>query len=623
VKTGARSADRVRDGSRDDSRDTSRDTSREGPATEPAAPGTTSDVAAQIAEQLPLRRRRLGLAFVGLGVLALAAQTLFEWLLPYDSAGLLQLRRWLSQPGLSASVLAWGWAGLCMLLLAGMAKLRRASDVLAALTGLALGSAHAAAGGPSPAVAMLCLVGVASLGWQVRAGGGLALLIGTAVAVAAWDALLSGFPTLWIAASVLVAMFVWIDSRHIRASDRRLFAALEDRDTLIRDLDARGEQLQAVERARTRLLASISHDLRQPLQAVRLYAEALRARPDLDPTARRLLKQQVQAADDAVGMLDQFSEFSAIEHGMLVSHPELVNLREVLERVAGGLQPAYPKSRLRLAVHGRPTWVWVDRSQITRLVQNLAGNAVRYSVGVPIEGPARVVLAVRPHRGGCVVDVVDNGRGIPSDKLEAVFQPYVQLAQAAEASRAGRGLGLAIVKGLVAQLGLTLAPVKSRLGNGTRFRVSLPRTLMREAPMPRTVTGVPITARLDGWLLALLDDEDAPRLALRAALESVGATVVEAESLGRLKRLLDAQERFPDVLIFDLDLGADQPDGRAALAELRQEWETPVPAVILTGRVGARSIILPPQCTMLEKPVALVDLVAALNRVAPRTDLSL
>lgn len=491
---------------------------REDPAAGPAAPSSASDVAALIAEQLPRRRRRLGLAFVGLGVLALAAQTFFEWLLPYDGAGLLNLRRWLAMPALSPAMLAWGWAALCVLLLATLVQRHRAHDLLAALAGLALGSAYAAAGGPSPAVAMLCLVGVASLGWQARGGGGLALLLGTAVAVAAWDALLSGFPTLWIAAAVLVAMFVWIDSRHIRASDRRLFAALEERDALIRDLDARGEELRTVERARTRLLASISHDLRQPLQAVRLYAEALRARPDLDTTARRLLKQQVQAADDAVGMLDQFSEFSAIEHGMLVSHPELVNLREVLEHVAGGLQPAYPKSRLRLSVHGRPTWVWIDRSQVTRLVQNLAGNAVRYSVGVPIEGPARVVLAVRPQGGGCVIDVVDNGRGIPADKLEAVFEPYVQLAQAVEASRAGRGLGLAIVRGLVAQLGLALAPVKSRLGNGTRFRVGVPAALMREAPQPRTVTGIRLTARLDGWLLALLDDEDAPRLALRAAL---------------------------------------------------------------------------------------------------------
>ncbi|MBL8289853.1 MAG: hypothetical protein JNL85_17850, partial [Rubrivivax sp.] len=580
--------------------------------------------AADIAAPLPLRRRRLGLAFVALGVLALAAQTLFEWLLPYDIAGLALLRRWLGEPELRPAWPAWIWAALAVLLLGALAQQRRgAPTLLAAATGLVLGSTHVAAGGVSPAVALLLLVGVASLGWQGRAGGGLALLLGTAVAAAAWDAVLSDFPTLWIAAAAFCAIFVWIDNRHIRASDRRLFAALEERDALIRDLDARGEQLQGAQSARTRLLASISHDLRQPLQAVRLYAEALRARPDLDPAARRLLKQQMQAADDAVGMLDQFSEFSAIEHGMLVSHPELVNLREVLERVAGGLQPAYPKSRLRMSVHGRPTWVWVDRSQVTRLVQNLAGNAVRYSIGVPIEGPARVVLAVRPQRGGCVIDVVDNGRGIPADKLEAVFEPYVQLAQGAEASRAGRGLGLAIVRGLVAQLGLLLAPVKSRVGNGTRFRVGVPAALMREAPLPRTITGVPMTARLDGWLLALLDDEDAPRLALRAALESVGATVVEAESLGRLKRLLDAQERFPDVLVFDLDLGSGQPDGRAALAELRQEWEMQVPAVILTGRVGARSVILPPQCSMLEKPVALGDLVGVLNRIAPRADLSL
>ncbi len=578
---------------------------------------------ADIAAQLPWRRRRLGVALVALGVLTLAAQSLFEWLLPYDQAGLVQFRRWLAMPGLGAATLAWVWAAGCLPLLAWLAERRGGTEPVAAAAGLMLGSAHAVAGGAAPAVAMLLLVGVASLGWQVRAGGGLAMLLGTAVAAAAWDAALSDFPTLWIATAVFVAMFVWIDSRHIRASDRRLFAALDERDTLIRDLDARGAQLQAAQQARTRLLASISHDLRQPLQAVRLYAEALRARSDLDSTARGLLKQQIHAADDAVGMLDQFSEFSAIEDGMLVSHPELVNLREVLERVAGGLQPAYPKSRLRLTVHGRPTWVWVDRSQMTRLVQNLAGNAVRYSVGVPIEGPARVVLAVRPQRGGCAIDVVDNGRGIPTDKLEAVFEPYVQLAQAAEASRAGRGLGLAIVRGLVAQLGLVLAPVKSRVGNGTRFRVHLPRDLMRQAPMPRTITGMPLAVRLDGWLLAVLDDENAPRHALRAALEGIGASVVEAESLGRLRGLLDAQDRFPDMLIFDLDLGAGQADGRAALAELRQAWEMDVPAIILTGRVGARSVILPPHCSILEKPVALAELVAMLNRLAPRADLNL
>jgi signal transduction histidine kinase/CheY-like chemotaxis protein len=579
---------------------------------------------AEMASQLPLRRRRLGLAFVALGVLGLAAQTFAEWLLPYQDAGLEWLRRQLGLPALSAAQLAWAWAAGALLQLAALAQRKGAAQVLASIAGLWLGSAQMAAGGTAAALAVLLLVGVASLGWQARPSGGTALLVGTAAAAAGWEAMLSGYPTLWVAAAVLVGTFLWIDRQHIRASDRRFFAALEERDALIHDLDARGAQLQTAQQARTRLLASISHDLRQPLQAVRLYGEALQGRRDLSPQAQRLLGQQMQAADDAVAMLDQFSEFSAIEHGMLVSHPELVNLREVLERVAASLQAGYPRTRLVLSVHGRPTWAWIDRSQLTRLVQNLAGNAVRYSVGVPIEGPARVVLAVRRHGRGSCIDVLDNGRGIPPDKLELVFEPYVQLAQAAEASRAGRGLGLAIVRGLVTQLGLTLAPVKSKVGNGTRFRVLVPPSLVREAPAPAAApragaaslpgpTGAAAT-RLDGWLLAVLDDEDAPRLALAAALESVGATVVQAESLGRLKVLLDAEERFPDALVFDLDLGAQAPDGRAAVSELRQDWDLIVPGIIVTGRVGARSIIMPPRCALLEKPVALADLVAMLHR---------
>src|SRR5205085_1556904 len=134
--------------------------------------------------------------------------------------------------------------------------------------------------------------------------------------------------------------------------------------------------------ARTRLLASISHDLRQPLQAVRLFAEALQAlqgrapEPGDDARRQELLRQQMRAADDAVAMLDQFSEFSAIEQGALQSHPELVDLRDVLDGVAAALQALHPPSVLRVSVHGRHHWLHADRPQLTRLVQNLAGNAV-------------------------------------------------------------------------------------------------------------------------------------------------------------------------------------------------------------------------------------------------------
>lgn len=605
-------------------------------AAEIAAAAQGEGDAARISEQLPRRRRQLGLALVGLAVVLIAAQGWFEWLLPYDLAALETVRLVSGLPMLGAQALVGAWALLCAALLAalGLAASRRLvqTNGLALLCGWALGSAQVAAGGAAASIALLLLVGVASLGWQAPREGGLTWLVATAVAVAGWDWAMSDFPSLWWGAAVLTAMFLWIDRMHIRASDRRLFRALAERDQLIASLDQRGAQLTALQGARTRLLASISHDLRQPLQAVRLFAEALQARPDpLDPKAEpkrlELLRQQMRAADDAVAMLDQFSEFSAIEQGALQSHPEPVDVRDVLDGVAASLQATHPREGLSLTVHGRRHWLHTDRTQLARLVQNLAGNAVRYSLGARPGQRARVVLAVRPRRGpdgreGLVIEVVDNGRGIPADKLEAVFEPYVQLADAAGgASRGGRGLGLAIVRGLVAQLGLQLAPVLSTPGRGTRFRVWVPAAMRLAAPPPAAAAAPAVAddpQRLDGWLLALLDDEPAARAALKAALEGAGATLVDAASLAQLKARLDEEPRFPDALVFDLDLGAGQPDGLAAVEELRAEWELPLPAVIVTGRIAAMGTVpMPRACMLLGKPVPLATLVAALRRLAP------
>ena len=613
-----------------------------------AAPPPRPGSAGHIAEQLPRRRRRLGLALVALGALALGLQGVSEWLLPYNLASLDTARRLTGLPLLSAQQLVWAWALPCLALLAAMAQPRQPPLLLPPLAGLALGTVHAAAGGGAASLALLLLVGVASLGWQAGRQGGLSLLLATALGIVVWEWLVSDFPSLWAVVPVLVLVFVWIDLMHLRVNDRRLFGALAERDTLIQSLDQRTAELTALQGARTQLLASISHDLRQPLQAVRLYAEALQAadasstprdtRTPADPDAtstlaRRseLLRQQMRAADDATAMLDQFSEFSAIEQGALQSRPELVELRDLLEAVAASLQAAHTPAQLRLSVHGRRQWAYTDRTQLARVVQNLAGNAVRYSLGAHPGRPARVVLALRPHtRGGdagLAIDVVDNGRGIPADKLEAVFEPYVQLAEGAAAggapagaSRGGRGLGLAIVRGLAAQLGLHIAPVRSRVGHGTRFRVWLPAALRRDLPAPTAATPAAAAdpARLDGWLLALLDDEVAPRTALRAALEGAGATIVDAGALDQLKLQLDEEPRFPDALVVDHDLGAGKPDGVAAVLELRAEWELMVPAVVVTGRVAAQSsIALPKRCSLLGKPVALATLVATLQRLRP------
>ena len=623
-----------------------------------------------IREALPRRRRRLGLALVALGVAALGAQGVLEWVLPYDDAALALLRHLWNLPGLSAVALLWLWCALCLGLMALLALTEappRAVTLAAAAAGAALGSAYLAAGGPAASVAVVLLVGVATLGWHSPRHGGLALLVSTALAVAGWEIWLSDHPTVALVAAALVALFVWIEVQHIQASDTRLFDALNEREALIRRLDERGLQLTQLQGERIRLLAGISHDLRQPLQAVRLYADALMGRDGAESSRRlELLRQQMRAADDAVAMLDQFSEFGAIEHGMLSAQTERVDLRDVLDGVADALRAQHPPTVLDLRVHGRHEGVWADRTLLARLVQNLAGNAVRYSVGWRPGQAARVLLAVRPHaHGGLLIDVVDNGRGIAPEQLQRIFEPYVQLPHTGPDGdarpRSGRGLGLAIVRGLVVQLGLTLAPVHSIPGRGTRFRVLVPASLRRELtpvdlqvdvqtqPLPAdaaaltgaqaggqagahagapagTQTGthaqpdagharLPV-ASLEGRLIALLDDEATPRRALQVAMESAGATVIGAATLAELQARLDEEPRFPDALVVDLDLGPGQPDGIAAVSALRRAWELEVPALIVSGRLAARSTVtLPPRSTLLPKPVHLAMLAAALARL--------
>jgi DNA-binding response OmpR family regulator len=160
-----------------------------------------------------------------------------------------------------------------------------------------------------------------------------------------------------------------------------------------------------------------------------------------------------------------------------------------------------------------------------------------------------------------------------------------------------------------------LAPICSIVGRGTRFRVEVPAALIRTAAEIRSTEQAVDSAWLAGKMLAVLDDEDVPRESLVAALSGAGAHCVQASTLTRLVQQLDNEVRFPDALIFDLEL-RDELDGIEALNHLRRQWECDTPALIVTGRLEAiRTMVIPERCTWLAKPLALGDVVQALDSV--------
>ena len=588
------------------------------------------------------RRLRISLAMLALGVIFLVLQGWFPSpLLLSDPAGIALLD--LTQA--NSEWVSAGW-GLITLILLGFFPIAQrwpwALPLWALLCGVAAGSARAFAGGNEGGLLMLCLCGLASLGWQRWRAGGLPLLLGALGGVVGWEGYLQA-NTLWLLCASLTAMFVWLEHQLVRPGETRLDQAMQDLGNVITQLDAQQVHLQALQQARTRLLAAISHDLRQPLLAIRLYGGLLqqaateavdvpeRPAPDTAQTTTQTTTQTTQtsqallcerllrASEDAVGMLGQFSEFSAIEQGAVKLCPESFDVSTVLHQVADQLRSTHDALALRLTVHGLSHHITSDRILLTRVIQNLAGNAVRYSVGSPRRQPACVVLAVRPHGADLVIDVLDNGRGIALDKLDLVFEPYVQLNQGGQ----GFGLGLAIVKGIVQQLGLKMMPVRSQLGRGTRFRLLLPAQL--RAPVPALVMGTAaplahdnttFTAPdLQGRFIAVLDDQAAARDAIAISLETLGAYVVAAGSSAALHALLDAEDRFPDLLLFDFDIG-EQHNGIDILLQVRQHSDTCIPALLLTGRVGALSDqILPASCAVLAKPASLAQLTTALCNV--------
>lgn len=171
------------------------------------------------------------------------------------------------------------------------------------------------------------------------------------------------------------------------------------------------------------------------------------------------------------------------------------------------------------------------------------------------------------------------------------------------------------MRGLVAQIGLRLAPICSIVGHGTRFRVEVPAALLRAGPELRSREQTVDSSWLMGKMFAVLDDEDAPRESLVAALTAAGAHCVQAATLQQLVQRLDDEVRFPDALIFDLEL-RDELDGIGAVNHLREQWQCETPALIVTGRLEiGHAVALPLRCVWLAKPLALAALVHALGTV--------
>jgi two-component system, sensor histidine kinase len=348
------------------------------------------------------------------------------------------------------------------------------------------------------------------------------------------------------------------------------------RDTALSMGDlAEQARMEAVDanRAKSRFLAAASHDLRQPMHALGLFANAVRLHVTTDQGQRIVDKIEASVGSTEV-MFNALLDVSRLDAGVLVPDIKPINLDEMLGRLAAEYSPRAEVKGLTLRVIFCSKMVMSDPSLLERVIRNFISNAIRYT---PRGG---ILIGCRVRGESLNIEVWDTGIGIPQDKLNDIFQEFYQLGNAERDKAKGLGLGLAIVKRIGELLGHPI-DVKSRIRRGSKFTVRVP--VASNVVGGNADIGLPQLdeSLLVGATILVIDDEVNVLEAIELVLKQWGCDVLTAESQSQAVEKLRQQDRAPDVILSDYRL-RDGETGIAAIQAIHRDWGV-TPAALITG----------------------------------------
>lgn len=363
----------------------------------------------------------------------------------------------------------------------------------------------------------------------------------------------------------------------LEAEVRKRTAQLEQAlAELKRSHEALGEakaQAEAANLSKTHFLAAASHDLLQPLNAARLFLEAL-AETDLPANAVPLLASVETAFESIDGLLSALLDISKLDAGVVTPAVDDVPLGPLLRRLVAEFTPLAERKGLRLRLVPTGAVARTDRDMLSRALMNLISNAIRYT------RMGGVLVGVRRDGDGLRVEVVDTGVGIPPDKHAEIFEEFRRLGTDSDRKDRGFGLGLAIVQRIARILGHELS-LRSVPGRGSRFALRLPAGRVGErapaAMQPRAATA----PRSTGAVLVVIENEAAIRDGMRAVLQGWGYGVLTAETGADAVAALRAEQSWPAAVIADYHL--DHGTGVEAIGHVRASLGAALPAVVITA----------------------------------------
>ena len=374
------------------------------------------------------------------------------------------------------------------------------------------------------------------------------------------------------------------------------------------ELELARTKADAANQDKTRFFAAASHDLLQPLNAARLYTSTL-----IEKAKTTEFSELAESIDASLGAVEEIMsvllDISRIESGALKPSPSTFNISELMAKIDVEFQPLARERNIQLKVLDIDCAVFTDRMLLSRVVQNLVSNAIKYTL------PGGSVLVGCRRRGGRLrFDVIDTGIGISKGQQSLIFKEFARLEHGARIAQ-GIGLGLSIVQRISLALGLALE-LESVVGKGSRFSVHLPvaRLGRRKLTSPEPEISQP-EQTLSGLRVLCVDNEVAILDAMRGLMEGWACDVRTARSLRDIAQSALLDQWMPDIVLMDYHL--DQSSGLDAIEWLRQNVGGHLPAALVTADRNARVSALAEErgIPILTKPVKPGALRAVLSRL--------
>jgi signal transduction histidine kinase len=349
----------------------------------------------------------------------------------------------------------------------------------------------------------------------------------------------------------------------LRSKAEVFFELFRQRQQIAAQRDALQEQseaLQAADQRKDVFLATLAHELRNPLAPLRHGLDILRISPN-SPDAGEIRDMMERQLVHLIRLVDDLLDVSRVRQGK-------IELRKQRIEAADAIRSALETSRPLIEAAGHeletdlakdPIWLEADLTRLSQVVSNLLNNAARYT---PDQG--RIALSLKREGEEAVIAVTDSGVGVPADRQAEIFQLFAQVDNRLERGRGGLGIGLALVKQLTDLHGGSVEVRSDGPGKGSTFTVRLPTAA---APQAAAASTDPQALPMQPLKVLVVDDNEAVAQTVGWMLEAIGHDYRVVHS-GR-EALPAAREFRPDAIL--LDIGLPGMDGYAVCRALRRE----------------------------------------------------